>query len=628
MTPDDTTPTPPAATPTLPPEVQEALYAAAKKINWRLNTTHYVDIVGIIRDELAPLWPRAALDVDAVLAKYVSDPRDDGTYTLSLNAEETTELRADLMRLIPRPAAVTDAAQQLAEELRQKCNKLTAEERASLMEFFWREYGATQPSADVERVAEEIAHKAEDHLEDFGIGYLVNTEGRSAIAAILRREWASLEARAAAKDVEIARHQEGTVIDLHGNRHLCSMPLALACAGFVQELEDTKRKLEHARGELRNSYSGEVIGARLRDYEAMKARAEAAERERDELRAEAETLLWNLAGCDTIASGHSKPGEFNTDMARPALHSVSKLRQERDELRAEIVRLERNLYTGDDDEKQALRAALADTMAKLGERDGELAVAKQEVERLTKVLNTSGAGCALVHENAYFIDQKLFIENVCKLLGIPLEDWRSALFSIESLRAQLAAARPIEIVENVAGNIERFTPTQEQVQGWFDELAVAKQEVERLKKKQPINTHVRLFDLVRFMRSELARANLITEEEYAWLCFESPMARGEGSPSPRRLEDYDDLRAQLATLEASERKAHYEREDARQSLEYCREQLAAAQADKERLDWLGANRHDQSIDGLMENVLNIYYDRHFASLRAAIDAARREGGAP
>lgn len=65
--------------------------------------------------------------------------------------------------------------------------------------------------------------------------------------------------------------------------------------------------------------------------------------------------------------------------------------------------------------------------------------------------------------------------------------------------------------------------------------------------KSDINTHARLFDLVRFMGSELHQADLITDEEYAWLCREAPMAKGPGSPSPRRLEDYDDLRAKMST---------------------------------------------------------------------------------
>jgi hypothetical protein len=58
-----------------------------------------------------------------------------------------------------------------------------------------------------------------------------------------------------------------------------------------------------------------------------------------------------------------------------------------------------------------------------------------------------------------------------------------------------------------------------------------------------INTNTRLFDLGRQMRVELHRADLITDDEYAWLSGGSPMATSKdgGSPSPRRLEDYDEL---------------------------------------------------------------------------------------
>jgi hypothetical protein len=60
-----------------------------------------------------------------------------------------------------------------------------------------------------------------------------------------------------------------------------------------------------------------------------------------------------------------------------------------------------------------------------------------------------------------------------------------------------------------------------------------------------INTSERLFDLVRFMRSELHQADLITDEEYAWLSGGAAMANSPkgGSPSVQRLEEYDDLRA-------------------------------------------------------------------------------------
>ena len=63
-----------------------------------------------------------------------------------------------------------------------------------------------------------------------------------------------------------------------------------------------------------------------------------------------------------------------------------------------------------------------------------------------------------------------------------------------------------------------------------------------------INTNTRLFDLVRYMRFELHEAELITDEEYAWICAEAPMAKGQGSPSPRRLEDYDEIRAAARKL--------------------------------------------------------------------------------
>lgn len=60
-----------------------------------------------------------------------------------------------------------------------------------------------------------------------------------------------------------------------------------------------------------------------------------------------------------------------------------------------------------------------------------------------------------------------------------------------------------------------------------------------------INSNVRLFDLVRFMRSELHQAELVSDEEYSWLCAESELATqpGGGSPSRARLEDYDELEA-------------------------------------------------------------------------------------
>jgi hypothetical protein len=65
--------------------------------------------------------------------------------------------------------------------------------------------------------------------------------------------------------------------------------------------------------------------------------------------------------------------------------------------------------------------------------------------------------------------------------------------------------------------------------------------------------HQRVWDLVRFCRSELSEADLITQEEYAWLCYGMPGTvgpPGQGSPSPRRLETYDELRERVEKAEA------------------------------------------------------------------------------
>lgn len=65
---------------------------------------------------------------------------------------------------------------------------------------------------------------------------------------------------------------------------------------------------------------------------------------------------------------------------------------------------------------------------------------------------------------------------------------------------------------------------------------------------QPL-TDQRLWDLVRYMRSELLDAKLITREEFAALLnYETADAPGQGSPSPRRLESYDAMRKRLVGL--------------------------------------------------------------------------------
>jgi hypothetical protein len=86
-------------------------------------------------------------------------------------------------------------------------------------------------------------------------------------------------------------------------------------------------------------------------------------------------------------------------------------------------------------------------------------------------------------------------------------------------------------------------------------------ELEENIKNAKINTDLRLFDLVRCMRFDLHEGGLITFEEYAWLSGEAPMAKGQGSPSPRRLESYDDVRGRLKSAESENAKL-------REALEY------------------------------------------------------------
>ena len=113
-----------------------------------------------------------------------------------------------------------------------------------------------------------------------------------------------------------------------------------------------------------------------------------------------------------------------------------------------------------------------------------------------------------------------------------------------------------------------------------------------------IKTNKRLFDLVRFQRSELLEAGLITEDEYLYILSDAPLAKGGGSPSPRRLEDYDQVKASyMEALELCERSKNTAvnkwvarlkvAEDALK--EIARQRLSSEMDDhtSETADWLG-----------------------------------------
>ena len=67
--------------------------------------------------------------------------------------------------------------------------------------------------------------------------------------------------------------------------------------------------------------------------------------ERDGYVSDIERFVWNLAGCDTIASGWGKPGDYAKSMALPALDSVSRMAADHAALRARVAELEEREVT-------------------------------------------------------------------------------------------------------------------------------------------------------------------------------------------------------------------------------------------------------------------------------------------
>jgi hypothetical protein len=113
--------------------------------------------------------------------------------------------------------------------------------------------------------------------------------------------------------------------------------------------------------------------------------------------------------------------------------------------------------------------------------------------------------------------------------------------SMEDLKDRLDTLRSVSEKEQVA-----HTETANLLFETTAELDALKAE------RGEINTSHRLLDLVRYQRAELHQAELLTDEEYAWLCYGSDMATSPkgGSPSRQRLEDYDELRATVSLLTA------------------------------------------------------------------------------
>ena len=126
-----------------------------------------------------------------------------------------------------------------------------------------------------------------------------------------------------------------------------------------------------SRNHLPNWFDDVVAAdfARTLERELTSAQAALAAKDR-----EIENLVWNLAGCDTLAIGYAKPGEFSKELARPALHSVSKLRAEVEHIKA--------WANAKADEAQDLRATLLAREGELDELQRQLAEAGKDKERI------------------------------------------------------------------------------------------------------------------------------------------------------------------------------------------------------------------------------------------------------
>ena len=83
----------------------------------------------------------------------------------------------------------------------------------------------------------------------------------------------------------------------------------------------------------------------------------------------------------------------------------------------------------------------------------------------------------------------------------------------------------------------------------FSEALALARSSEATRKPAFATDYQRMWDLCRHQRAELLDANLITREEFSSLLSDETASKpGQGSPSARRLEIYDELRATSATL--------------------------------------------------------------------------------
>ena len=130
--------------------------------------------------------------------------------------------------------------------------------------------------------------------------------------------------------------------------------------------------------------NGSAKDATLTSIEKLTEDLKMVTAERDGYRSDIERFVWNLAGCDTIASGWGKPGDYNEEMALPALDSVSRMASERDALRARVADLQQQLDNLESNCRD-LRVAYEQNASQCVQLNRELAMKPDTVEWLNGV---------------------------------------------------------------------------------------------------------------------------------------------------------------------------------------------------------------------------------------------------
>lgn len=121
-------------------------------------------------------------------------------------------------------------------------------------------------------------------------------------------------------------------------------------------------------------------------------------------------------------------------------------------------------------------------------------------------------------------------------------------------------------------------------------------------------TESRLFDLVRYMRSELHDADLINDEEYFWLCSGANDPKIQGSPSRLRLEEYDEIRKNMeeaqACWKACREKLRVKTEGLRKVISWAESVSGRVTENRESINWTYLNDAKKAYEDKSPLTLN------------------------